>query len=719
MTKGNWRKKTIAIAVAAAIVMTSGVPVLAKAAPDGKTDAAAFASAIGKSSEWEAWKTEWETKKSDWTQMSLTPGSDETQLNFAWYTAKADGFVPTLQIATKADMSDAVNLKVAQTEVADETDSNGTTYMSNKATATGLAAGTTYYYRYETARDKFSDPIPYTPKKSDSFSFIFTGDPQIGSSNELKGSDSEEFYDAQASSVCNDAFVWSQTLNAALAKTDNNASFVISAGDQIQTTKKKAPNNNAAVSEVEYSGYLSPDALKSLPVATTVGNHDADNANYTYHFNTPNMSKLGDNGTAGGDYWFTYGDVLFLDLNLQGEDNNDEHIQFVEETTAAHSSTKWQIVVLHQDIYGSAEHSNEPEITNLRYSLVPTFEECGVDVVLSGHDHAYSRTWMMKGAEKNNSYTDDEFDKMLEEDIDNGDSNDALTTAPGNIKSNTTDEAERTYLDYLNSVMDKDAVQNISSEAVTNPDGILFLTGDSASGSKYYDLVARKQSYIASRWQQDIPTYSVIDVDSDSLTVNTYRTDTGEAIDTTFTIYHNGDNSALRFTDVDSDAYYYNSVKYADAKKITKGTTATTFSPGSSCTRAQAVTFLWRSAGSPKAKNNKSAFTDVKSGTYYYDAVCWAVENGITAGTTETTFSPNATVTRGQIVTFLCRKDKGSADGIKNSFKDVRDGAYYAEAVIWADANDITAGTTATTFSPDEECTRAQIVTFLHRESLL
>ena len=105
--------------------------------------------------------------------------------------------------------------------------------------------------------------------------------------------------------------------------------------------------------------------LKSLPVATTVGNHDADNANYTYHFNTPNSSDLGSNGVVGGDYYFTYGNTLFMMLNTQ-DTNAAEHKQFMEQAIAANPNCTWRVVTLHQDIYGSAEHSNEPEITNLR-----------------------------------------------------------------------------------------------------------------------------------------------------------------------------------------------------------------------------------------------------------------------------------------------------------------------------------------------------------------
>ena len=169
------------------------------------------------------------------------------------------------------------------------------------------------------------------------------------------------------------------------------------------------------------------------------------------------------------------------------------------------------------------------------------------------------------------------------------------------------------------------------------------------------------------------------------------------------------------FTDVPAGSYYEDAVIWAVDKGITTGTSATTFNPNGICTRAQAVTFLWRAAGSPAAKSSAMPFADVKAGSYYYDAVLWAVENGITKGTSDTTFSPNMTCSRAQIVAFLWRSEKSPAAGTANPFADVKSTAYYADAVLWAVKEDITKGTTNTTFSPDADCTRAQIVTFLWR----
>ena len=168
------------------------------------------------------------------------------------------------------------------------------------------------------------------------------------------------------------------------------------------------------------------------------------------------------------------------------------------------------------------------------------------------------------------------------------------------------------------------------------------------------------------------------------------------------------------FTDVPAGAYYEEAVGWAVEKGITKGTSDSTFTPDGVCTRAQAVTFLWRAAGSPAAKAGSLPFADVKAGSYYDDAVRWAVENGVTVGTSATTFSPNATCSRAQIVTFLWRAQKSPAAGSANPFDDVAGSAYYADAVQWAVQKNITKGTGATAFSPDANCIRAQIVTSLH-----
>jgi hypothetical protein len=174
--------------------------------------------------------------------------------------------------------------------------------------------------------------------------------------------------------------------------------------------------------------------------------------------------------------------------------------------------------------------------------------------------------------------------------------------------------------------------------------------------------------------------------------------------------------SEKKFTDVPEGAYYYDPVYWAVENGITAGTSDTTFTPDGICTRAEVVTFLYRQAGSPSVTGT-SKFTDVASDAYYYDAVVWAEQNGIAAGTSETTFSPDQTINRAQAVSFMYRAAKATASSAENPFTDVEKGSYYYDAVTWSAENNITVGTSATTFSPEKSCTRAEIVTFLYRES--
>ena len=173
-------------------------------------------------------------------------------------------------------------------------------------------------------------------------------------------------------------------------------------------------------------------------------------------------------------------------------------------------------------------------------------------------------------------------------------------------------------------------------------------------------------------------------------------------------------DSKINFSDVPSNAYYYDAVKWAVENGITTGKTATEFDPNGGVTRAQAVTFLWRAAGCPRV-NYFMKFTDLKPGAYYTEAVRWAVAMGITKGVDETHFAPDATCTRAQIMSFLYRFSKLKVHPSNNPFTDVAEGAYYYDAVLWAVANGITGGKTATTFAPNDTCTRAQVVSFLYR----
>lgn len=460
--------KYLILLMIVAIVFSSPINAFAK---DNDNWTEATQTKLGKTREWSNWCKQWETVKNLPTQMSLSPGRDESELNFAWYSKDTDS-KSELKISTNKKMKDAKKLKVTTTDATQG-------FKSNKATAKDLKANAEYYYSY-TVDGQWTEPILYKTQNIKSYSFGFVGDPQIGSSykNIPTGSTEEQ---SQDSAVRNDSFNWNNTINTMLEK-DSNISFIVSAGDQIQSRYNKKTSIDYKKNEIEYAGYLSPIALKSIPVATTIGNHDTASRNYSYHFNVANASQLGLT-MAGGDSYYIYGNTIFIMLNTNNT-NMDEHKAFIENAVEENKDTKWRIVTLHQDIYGSGEHSNKPEITNLRSSLTPIFEENDIDVVLTGHDHTYSRSYMLKGG----------------------------------------------YIEDVN------VVEITNTKTVINPEGILYMTANSASGSKYYNLVEKNQEYIAYRWQENVPTYSIIDVTDTTFTINTYRTDNNQKIDSSFTI---------------------------------------------------------------------------------------------------------------------------------------------------------------------------------------
>ena len=174
--------------------------------------------------------------------------------------------------------------------------------------------------------------------------------------------------------------------------------------------------------------------------------------------------------------------------------------------------------------------------------------------------------------------------------------------------------------------------------------------------------------------------------------------------------------ASVPFVDIVNGSFYYDAVVWGYNNGIVNGVDSTHFAPDASCTRAQVVTFLWRAAGSPEPKSMSTPFTDVKSGSFYEKAAAWAYENGIVKGTTDTTFAPNATVTRAQFVTFLWRYEDCPSSSIANPFSDVSESSVYAPAILWAAENGVTVGTGNGTFVPNGACTRAHVVTFLCRD---
>ena len=376
----------------------------------------------------------------------LMVGSDETSRNLTWY-ANVDT-AGSVQWAKQSDMQDGLFPAQYNEAAATSIATNDEGFYSNQATMTNLEENTAYVYRVVNG-DTVSQIYTFeTGDFDEGFSFILAGDPQIGAGN-----------------TETDTVGWDETLDTAIAQLDPD--FLVSAGDQVNT------NNN----ETQYTGYLN-DALTYLTSATTIGNHDSGSAAYNEHFNLPNESTQLGATTAGTDYWFVYDNTLFMVINSNNR-STAEHKEFLESAIAQNPDVRWKTVVFHHSVYSTASHVDDGDIIERREELPPMLSELDIDVVLMGHDHVYTRTYMMDG------------------------------TTP-------------------------DDSQGVQSE-VTNPEGVLYLTANSASGSKYYDIKAPEAAYSAVMDQSYRRTITDIDVTDTSYTMTTYYMDTMEVLDT-FTI---------------------------------------------------------------------------------------------------------------------------------------------------------------------------------------
>ena len=484
-------------------------------------------SVTGGSEAWNQWVQEWETVATDYTKVSLTPGEDETQLNFAWYSQNnGSAATPVVHFGTDPSSLTAFTGTAA---AVDTSLTDGVAYDYNHVTVTGLQENTTYYYTVE-KNGVQTEPVEYTTGSFSSIKMLYVGDPQIGASKgQTQGSESLNADSGAANTAArNDSFGWNRTLEIA-AQQNPDLNFIISAGDQV--------NKTGQAKEEEYAGYLSPDVLASLPVATTIGNHDSLNPDYTYHFNNPNATSYGET-EAGGDYYYSYGDGLFIVLNTNNY-NVAEHEQAIAEAVASDPDAAWRIVTIHQDIYGTGLDHSDTDGMILRTQLTPIFDEYDIDVVLQGHDHTYSRSKLLYGdGQTHGTYefrlnaegTDYDWDNAY-----NTQTDEQIPLYPAEDDAAGTAAHDAFLAD--NSCY---TIEDTTGSTVVNPQGTLYMTANSASGSKFYELIATQQDYIAQRSQNWLPSYSVIEMDSNSFAITTYQiTDAGDVqvIDNTFTIH--------------------------------------------------------------------------------------------------------------------------------------------------------------------------------------
>ena len=484
-------------------------------------------SVTGGSEEWQAWVSEWESVATDYTKVSLTPGTDETQLNFAWYSKTEDGKTATPVVHFGTDKANLTAFTGTSGQV-DTSLTDGVAYDYNHVVVTGLEPNTTYYYTVE-KNGVQTEVQEYKTGSFESVKILYVGDPQIGASKgQTQGSDTLKADSGVANTAArNDAFAWNRTLEIASAQ-NPDLNFVISAGDQV--------NKTGQAKEEEYAGYLSSSVLAGLPVATTIGNHDSLNPDYTYHFNNPNTTGYGET-EAGGDYYYSYGSGLFIVLNTNNY-NVAEHEKTIQEAVASDPDATWRVVTIHQDIYGTGLDHSDTDGMILRTQLTPIFDEYDIDVVLQGHDHTYSRSKLLYG----DGQTHGTYEFRLNEDGSDYDWDNAYNTQTDEkipLYPEEGDTAGAAAHDAFQADNGCYTIEDTTGNTVVNPKGTLYMSANSASGSKFYELIAAQQDYIAARSQNWLPSYSVIEMDEDSFSIITYQvTAEGktEAIDDAFTI---------------------------------------------------------------------------------------------------------------------------------------------------------------------------------------
>ncbi|MFF2052562.1 fibronectin type III domain-containing protein [Leifsonia sp. NPDC058194] len=301
----------------------------------------------------------------------LTIGADESSRNLTWYTNR-----DTTQVAQLAKKSEMAGNDFPATARSIAASGAATTSgeFNRRAELTGLAENTEYVYRVGSAEDGWSAASTFrTGAFSGDYDFLFVGDPQIGASG----------------NVANDQAGWADTLDVA-QRTYPDAELLFSAGDQVES----AGNEN------HYAAFLAPEQLRQLPLVPVNGNHDVGSKAYEQHYTVPNLDSSAGAATSGsssgGDYWFEYKDVLFMVINSNSRDYST-HVPFLEKVVAEHGATaKWKVLAFHHSIYSVASHVNDSSIQDLRANLPGTISDLGIDLVLQGHDHSYTRSFLVK-----------------------------------------------------------------------------------------------------------------------------------------------------------------------------------------------------------------------------------------------------------------------------------------------------------------------------------
>lgn len=462
----NLKKRIIvSLATVSAFSSLAMVPLSAYGEYQGNDGTQKLNNGLTSTSDYNDWyNNQWNNQESgemDTGKIVLTPGAKATDLNFAWYSEETG--TPTVKISTNQDMSGAKTVTGSADKINKNNSFKNYTASNKVALKDYLVENMTYYYQYSTNGVDWSDTYTYKTHSFSDYQAVLVGDPQIGAS----GSNGQGTQDDTDIAV--NTYAWNKTLQKALGAGGiaENASFILSAGDQIDYSSSGTNGSGEIIREQEYAGFLYPDVLRSTPLATTIGNHESMVDDYSLHYNNPNASTLGST-ESGGDHYYSYGDTLFISLNSNSR-NVEEHRQLMKEAVASHEDAKWKVVLFHHDIYGSGSPHSDVDGANLRILFAPLMDEFNIDLCLTGHDHSYARTYQILDGK----------------------------------------------------VIETDGVSENASKAY-NPEGTLYIAAGSASGSKFYTLNTVKQYYIAERSNTPEPTFSTIDFSGDSLTIKTY-----------------------------------------------------------------------------------------------------------------------------------------------------------------------------------------------------
>ena len=422
-------KKFTAVIMAAAIIFCS----LAANSYAGNLDLPDYTQTPA---EWDAY---WETVKGDNTQIALTPGSDESELNFNWHSDRKLK-IPRVRISENSDMADYAEFK-GYAILSDNKQ------QTNRVTVTGLKENTKYYYSYSLGKDNWSEPEFYRTLSSKSFKALFISDVQCG-----EGEDGYGYVNATN---------WNKTLTTALKKYPDT-SFILNAGDLA----------NSGKSANEWAATLSPKPMRNLPMATTIGNHDKKGPVYKYYVNNPNHQLLSMASYTGTQYYFRYGDVLFVSLNSTNF-NVFEAYNVVERAVRANPDAKWRVAIFHYDVYGTGHHAVSDDNYYIQGAYGAILDKFDFDVALNGHEHVYGRSYNM----------------------------------------------------YENEIVDLDYTKNYA----VDPEGTLYITAASCSGRNRTDE-ENDFSWLNKVYMSKTLTYSELEFTENTFGLKTFTVD-GELID--------------------------------------------------------------------------------------------------------------------------------------------------------------------------------------------